>query len=144
MPYCIYFKNMLYLYNMKRLLSQIISAGLGLWLATMFIHGVVVSAYPGSRFFGFALTQQWQVILVLGIVLGLLNYFIRPILKTLSLPLEIITLGLFTIVINMALLWFLDLIFDELYIPLIWPLLYTTLIIWGLNIIIQAILVRKD
>ena len=129
---------------MKRLLSQIISAALGLWLATMFVHGVVIRAYPNSSFFGLALNWQWEIILVLGIALGLLNYFIRPILKTLSLPLEIITLGLFTIVINMALLWFLDLIFDELYIPLILPLLYTTLIIWGLNVIIQAIIVRKD
>ena len=129
---------------MKRLLSQIVSAALGLWLATLFVHGVIIRAYPQSSFFGIPLTQSWEIILVLGIVLGLLNYFLRPILKILSLPLEIITLGLFTIVINMALLWFLDLIFDELYIPLIFPLLYTTLIIWGLNIIIQAILVRKD
>ena len=129
---------------MKRLLSQIISAALGLWLAAMYVPRVVIRVYPDSNFFSIPLTAQWEIILVLGIVLGLLNYFIRPILKTLSLPLEIITLGLFTIVINMALLWFLDLIFDELYIPLILPLLYTTLIIWGLNVIIQAIIVRKD
>ena len=135
---------MLYLCNMKRLLSQIVSAAAGLWVATMVVRGVVIRAYPNSSFFGFSLNQTWEIILVLGIVLGLLNYFIRPILKTLALPLEIITLGLFTVVINMALLWFLDLIFDELYIPLFFPLLYTTLIIWGLNVIIQAILVRKD
>lgn len=121
---------------MKRLLSQIISASLGLWLATLFVQGVAVRAYPTSIFFGFQLTQQWQVIIVLGIVLGLLNYFLRPILKALSLPLEIITLGLFTIVIDMGLIWLLDMIFDELSVALYLPLLYTTLIIWGLNIVI--------
>jgi len=128
---------------MKRLLSQIIAAILGLWLATLFVPGVIIRAYPTSNFFGFALTAQWEIILVLGIVLGLLNYFLKPLLKAFSLPLEIITLGLFTIVINMALIWFLDLMFDELYVPIFLPLLYTALIIWGLNIIIGLFLKKK-
>ena len=129
--------------KMSRLFSQIIAAILGLWLATLFVPGVVIRVYPTSNFFGFSLTAQWEVLLLLGIVLGLLNYFLRPILKSLSLPLEIITLGLFTIVINMALIWLLHLMFDELYVPFFLPLLYTTLIIWGLNIIISFFLVKN-
>jgi len=129
---------------MKKLLSQIISAGLGLWLATMFVSGVVVTYYADSSIFGISLTAQWQMFLALGIILGLLNYFIEPILKTITLPLQILTLGLFTLVIDMGLLWFLDLIFDELKIPWMFPLLYTTLIIWVLNLIISKILVKKE
>ena len=129
---------------MKRLLSQVIAATLGLWLATLFVQGVIVRAYPRSNFFGFPLTAQWEIFLVLGIVLGLLNYFLKPLLKMLALPLEIITLGLFTIVINMALIWLLDKMFDELYVPFFLPLLYTTLIVWALNLIIQKILVKKE
>ena len=132
---------------MKRLFSQVVSAILGLWLATLFVQGVVIRTYPTSNFFGFTLTQQWEIFVVLGIVLGLLNYFLKPILKALSLPIEIITLGLFTIVINMGLIWLLDKMFDELYIPrgTFWvlPLLYTTLIIWGSNIIISLFLVKN-
>jgi len=121
---------------MKRLLSQVIAAALGLWLSSLYVHGVVIRTYPNSNFFGFSLTAQWELFLVLGIVLGLLNFFLKPFLKALSLPLELITLGLFTIVINMALIWLLDLMFDELTVPLFLPLLYTTLIIWFSNIII--------
>ena len=128
---------------MGKLLSQIISATLGLWLATLFVPGVIIRAYPTLNFFGFYLTAQWEVFLALGIILGLLNYFLKPLLKTLSLPLEIISLGLFTIVINMGLIWLLDVMFDEIYVPLFFPLLYTTLIIWGLNIIINFFLVKK-
>ena len=128
---------------MKRLLSQIIAAALGLWCSTIFVHGIVIRTYPASNFFGIPLTAQWEIILVLGLVLGLLNYFLRPILKTLSLPLEVISLGLFTIVIDMGLIWLLDKMFDELYVPLWLPLLYTTLIIWALNIIISFFLVKK-
>ena len=130
---------------MKKLLSQIISAGLGLWLATFFIKGVVVTYYADSSFFGFSITGQWQMFLVLGIILGLLNYFLGPILKTIALPLEIITLGLFSLIINAGILWFLDLIFEELTIPWMWPLVYTTLIVWGLNLVIKKILIKdKD
>lgn len=128
---------------MKRLLSQIIAAALGLWLAMLYVPGVIIRAYPNSNFFGFALKQQWEVIVILGIVLGLLNYFLKPILKILSLPLEIITLGLFTIVINMGLIWILDQMFDELHVPLFLPLLYATLIIWGLNVILEFFLVKN-
>ena len=129
---------------MKKLLGQIVSAGLGLWLATMFVGGVVVTHYADSNFFGISLTAQWQMFLVLGIILGLINYFIEPILKTITLPLQILTFGLFTLVIDMGLLWFLDLIFDELTIPWMWPLIYTTLIIWVLNIVIKKILIKNE
>lgn len=127
---------------MKKLLSQIVSAILGLWLATLLSLGVVVRAYPSSNFFGYPLNQQWQIFVALGIIIGLINYFVKPLLKTLSLPLEIITIGLFSIVINAGLLWIVDLIFDELYIPLYLPLLYTTLIIWILNLFLQRLLVK--
>ncbi len=117
----------------------------GLWLAVRFIPLVVVRIYPESSFFGIPLAEQWQILLVLGIILGLLNYFVRPILKAIALPLELLTLGLFSIVINMAMLWFLDLMFDEFYVPWLLPLLYTTLIVWGLNFIIQKFLIKgKD
>ena len=128
---------------MRKLLSQIIAAALGLWLAILFVPGVIIRAYPTSNFFGFSLTAQWEIILLLGIVLGLLNYFLKPILKALSLPLEILTLGLFTIVIDMALIWLLDKMFDEFYVPLFLPLLYTALIIWGLSIIIGLLITKK-
>jgi putative membrane protein len=128
---------------MRKFLSQIVSAIIGLWAAAMFVPGVIIKAYPSSNFFGFPLQAQWEIIIVLGIVLGLLNYFLKPILKTLALPLEIITLGLFTIVIDMGLIWILDQIFDELYIPFLFPLLYTTLIILVINIIAGLIFKNK-
>jgi len=128
----------------KKLLSQIIAASAGLWLASSFIPSVIIRVYPESNFFGFPLTELWQIILVLGVMLGLLNYFVRPILKAISLPLELLTLGLFSIVINMAMIWFLDIIFQELYAPWFLPLLYTTLIVWALNFIIQKLFIRSN
>jgi putative membrane protein len=46
-----------------------------------------------------------QDLLVASLVLGLLNAFVRPLLLLLSLPLLVVTLGLFTLVINALLLY---------------------------------------
>lgn len=122
---------------MKRLISQIVSATLGLWLADYFIQEVSVKLYSNSNFFGISLTSQWQIFLILGITLGLINFFLKPIINAITFPLRIITLGLFSIVINMGFLWIIDLMFDELSIPWFLPLLLTTLIIWIVNVIIS-------
>jgi len=128
---------------MPKLLSQVISATAGLWLATLYVPGVVIKNWPDSNLFDFSLKAQWQVVLALGITVGLFNYFLKPALKTLYLPLEIITITLSVILIDVALLWLLDVMFDELIIPVYLPLLYTALIIWGLNIIINFLFGRK-
>lgn len=59
-----------------------------------------VTAYivPGFTISG------WQTLLVMSIVWGILTLIIRPILLLLTLPITIITLGLFTFVINAGLL----------------------------------------
>lgn len=44
--------------------------------------------------------DNWMVVFVAAIVLGLLNAFLRPVLIFLTLPASIVTLGLFTLVIN--------------------------------------------
>ena len=129
---------------MKKLLSQIVAASFGLWLATLFISGVKVRLLPDSNFFGVNITQQWQIFLTLGIILGLLNFFVKPVLKVLALPLEIITLGLFSIVISMAMIWIVTVIFKELTIPLFLPLFLTSLIIWALNLLIQKLIIKRN
>ena len=129
---------------MKKIFSQIVAAITGLWLASSFIPEVTVKIYSESNFFGFNLTAVWQVFLILGIVMGLINFFLKPIINAITLPLRIITLGLFSIVVNLGLLWLLDVMFDELYVPLWLPLLWTTLIIWGLNMIIGFFLTEKE
>lgn len=61
---------------------------------------VMVAAYviPGVSVGG------WFAAFVVAIVLGIFNTFLKPVLVLLTLPLNIITLGLFTLVINTALI----------------------------------------
>src|SRR5512136_1137860 len=50
--------------------------------------------------------DNWQALLVATLLLGLLNAFIKPVLMLASLPFVLLTLGLFTLVINALLIFF--------------------------------------
>jgi putative membrane protein len=54
---------------------------------------------------GFTVTRDPAQLMLVAAVFGLVNAFIRPVIKVLTCPLIIITLGLFTLVINAAMLW---------------------------------------
>ena len=53
---------------------------------------------------GIVLTGAWTDIIWLALIFGLLNALVRPVLKFLTCPLIILTLGLFTIIINTGML----------------------------------------
>lgn len=77
---------------MRFLLRLLINAA-ALWVAVQLIPGITYDGNGWLPFFGVAL------------VFGLVNAFIRPVLKLLSLPLIFLTLGLFALVVNGAMLW---------------------------------------
>ena len=129
---------------MKKLFSNIFAGFLGLWLTVLFVPGVVLNIFTDSNFFGFSLTTQWHIFIVLGIILGLLNYFVKPILNGITLPLRVITLGIFGVIVNMAIVWFLDIMFKEISIPFWLPLLETSLIVWAINFLLLKILGSKE
>lgn len=53
---------------------------------------------------GIGADGDWQVLLIMALVFGLVNALVRPILKFLTCPLIMLTLGLFTLVINALML----------------------------------------
>jgi len=70
------------------------------WLLNALALMAVAYLYTGVQ-----ITGIWSA-LIASLVLGLVNAIIRPILILLTLPINILTLGLFTFVINALLFWF--------------------------------------
>ena len=74
-------------------------------------------------------------------ILGILNAFFRPVALILTLPINILTLGLFTFVINAVMLKMASGVIDGFEVRGFWPALLGALIIslvsWGLNIFIN-------
>ncbi len=56
---------------------------------------------------GVEVRQIW-IVVVVAVVLGVVNFFVRPVLIILTLPVTIITLGLFLLVLNAALVLLVD------------------------------------
>lgn len=82
---------------MKFLLKVVINA-VAIWLATVILgDGLEV---VGGEDTG----QRVLVFLGVALVFGIVNAIVKPVVKLLSLPLYILTLGLFTLVVNAAML----------------------------------------
>jgi putative membrane protein len=71
------------------------------WVITALALFVAVWLVPGIEVEG----NGWIVYAVMAVILGLVNAIVRPLLKLLTCPLIILTLGLFTLVINGLTLW---------------------------------------
>jgi putative membrane protein len=76
---------------MTKLLIRLLANALGLYVAARIVPGISVG-------------ENWLVVLGVALVFGLVNALIGPLLKLLTCPLIILTLGLFTLVINAVLL----------------------------------------
>ncbi len=122
---------------MTKLFLQIIAGILGIFLATKFVPGVSLEIIPGqSSLFGIEFTVAWQILVLVGGVLGLINFFLKPVLKIITLPLRMLTFGLFSLVINMLMVWVVDILFLELVISGLQPLFWTTVFIWLISLIL--------
>ena len=75
---------------MKLLAKWLLSATALLFVASIY-SGVQVASFPAA--------------LVAALVIGLLNLFVRPVLLILTLPVTVLTLGLFMFVINALMFW---------------------------------------
>lgn len=73
------------------------------WLITAVAAGVAIWLVPGIDITGG--TEAWVAVALFGLVLSLTNAIIKPILEFLSAPITCLTLGLFYLVINVAVIY---------------------------------------
>mgnify|MGYP001614004573 CR=1 FL=1 len=86
---------------MKSLLRGIIINAFALWAVSQLINGFVIQG-------GF------DVILLGGFVLTLMNLFVKPVLSLLTLPFNLLTMGLFSWVTNIAILYLLTIFVSQI------------------------------
>ncbi len=92
-------------------LIRVAVLAVALLLTALLVPDIVIDWSDAAE--GIALT-----LLILALVFGFINAFIRPIARLVSIPLNIISLGFFSVVLNAALLllmaWLVDLVFGPL------------------------------
>ena len=113
---------------MHLLLRWILNA-LALLLVTRIVPGVTVDGFYAA--------------LIVALVLGVVNALIRPILIFLTLPINILTLGLFTFVINALLFWFVSTFVKGFHVSGFAAAFWGALVLWAVSWITNA-LFSKD
>jgi len=94
---------------MDRLVQLLINAG-ALYVAVLLIDGLD---------FAFDSEGAWLKFLLIAFIFGLVNTFIRPVLRLLTFPITMMTLGLFLIIINALMLFLTQAISAELDLGLV-------------------------
>ncbi|HZZ35699.1 MAG TPA: phage holin family protein [Caulobacteraceae bacterium] len=110
---------------MVRFILRALVSALGFWLAAKIVKGVHV--------------EGWQALILAGLALGIANAFVRPILTFFTLPLTIVTLGLFLIVVNALMVKLVDWVIPGIRIEGLLAAIFTTIVIWFTSLVANAV-----
>ncbi len=107
---------------------------LALWAAAKVVSGITYSG-------------PWYGLMFVAVVFGVLNAFVRPVLKLLSFPLVILTLGLFIFVLNAFMLWLTAAASKALDIGFgvagFWPAFWGALVISLINMVLSCLFIPE-
>ncbi|PJE51093.1 MAG: hypothetical protein COV29_02355 [Candidatus Yanofskybacteria bacterium CG10_big_fil_rev_8_21_14_0_10_36_16] len=108
------------------LILRLLGNSLALYVAHHYINGFSI----GGNVRGFLIT---------GIVLGILNMTIKPVIKALTFPVILLTLGIFVVIINALMIWIAGELTGYVFFDNYYALLWATIIVSLVNIIIGLI-----
>ena len=110
---------------MRMLTSWLINA-IVLWVVTALLTKVTYSGFGH--------------LLLAAAVFGILNTFLKPLARLLTLPLAILTLGIAWFFVSMLMLWLTAAIVPGFAIHGFWTLVLATIIVWAVNLIVDIVI----
>lgn len=120
---------------MRKLLLRWLINGVALYVAAELVRGIEVRG-------------GWLALAVMALIFGLVNALIRPVLKLLTCPLIILTLGLFTLVINALMLMLASWLGRQLglgfYVAGFWPAFWGALVISVVSFVLTLLIGDED
>jgi putative membrane protein len=99
-----------------------------IYLTTLIIRGIQVPNFTTA--------------LIAALVLGIVNAFIRPIVLLLTLPINILTLGLFTLIVNTLMLYIVAAVVSSFVITSFWSALIGALLIALISTLLSHVFTR--
>src|ERR671933_1709056 len=99
----------------------------------------VAALWVAVKLFDRATSSGWTALIVAGLVFGIVNAFVRPVLVILSLPLVLVTLGLFLFFINMAMLALSHWLVGGFDIEGFWTYVGATIVVWIVNSVLEGV-----
>lgn len=102
---------------MIKLLIRLLINAVAIWAAAQLVDGVTLD------------TDRIGAVLVVALVFGVVNAVLKPIVKFFSFPFIVVTLGIFSLVINAALFGLVAWATDALTVTGFWPALWGSIIV---------------
>jgi putative membrane protein len=115
---------------MQNLIIRLFVNAVALWVAAQLVGGIELAG------------EFWPVLLVAA-VFGLLNALIKPFVLLLSLPFLILTLGLFTVVVNAIMLMLTAALVDALHVSGFWSALWGSILISLVSFLFSVLLPER-
>jgi putative membrane protein len=124
-----------------RFLTWLLTYAVGLAVAAWLLDGIW---FDGARNGGLDLRESWLDLLLVAFILGVISTFVEPVIKLLSLPFIILTLGLLLLVINAVTLlitaWLADAFDLGFHVDGFWYALLGSIVVtvvgWGVRILL--------
>lgn len=122
---------------MRGILVKVVVNAIAIWVATLVVPSVTVTAN--------SLTDKVITYAVLGALFGLVNAFIKPVVKLFSLPFYILTLGLFAFVVNALMLKIVEWLSGKVGIsfdagPFFWSTLAAALVVTFVSMVLNLVM----
>ena len=126
---------------MRSIVTKVVVNAIAIWIATLVIPGVTVD--------GGSLGHRALSLLIVGALFGIINTFIKPIVKLFTLPLYLLTLGLISFVVNALMLKVVEWLSDKIGIsfdagPFFWSTLGAAVVITFVSMILNVAIPDGD
>ncbi|MGI5232629.1 phage holin family protein [Actinoallomurus sp. CA-142502] len=120
-----------------KILIRVVTTAIALWVATLIVSGIDLTTASTPKKVG--------TLIAVAVVFGLINAFLKPIVKTLGCVFYILTLGLFALVVNGLLLWLASWSAGKMNLPFhvsgFWPAFWGAIVVgvvsWLLNLFVH-------
>jgi putative membrane protein len=120
-----------------KILIRVVTTAIALWVATLLVGGIDLTTASTPKKVG--------TLIAVAVVFGLINAFLKPIVKTLGCVFYVLTLGLFALVVNGLLLWLASWAADKMNLPFhvsgfwaaFWGAIVVGVVSWLLNLFVH-------
>ncbi len=126
---------------MTTFLTKVAVNAVALWVATLVVPGVSVTGEGAARTVG--------TLLVVGLIFGVVNAIVKPVVKLLALPFYVLSLGLFAFVVNAFMLqitdwlanaWNLSFAIDDFF----WSAIGAAVVVTFVSMVLNLVLPDRD
>jgi putative membrane protein len=119
----------------RGIITKVVINAFAIWIATLVVPKVDVG--------GSTLGNRLLTLLIVGALFGVINAFIKPVVKLFTLPLYLLTLGLFTFVVNALMLKIVEWLSDKIGItfdagPFFWSTLGAAVVVTFVSLILNV------